>query len=864
MLSKPKYMLPGNLSQGAPILEPDENGDYKFSFALDGDEIIKESSITIYSLQGDKLTDGNIALDLSDLQFELISSNIQDLDGNNLKIGLRMRIYGEKGTQEDEYFPYEKVIDFTPFENASLINHTEITLSFENYFKGIEKNNFLAESTYEEIKKDNSDSKIIPAYEPQAAILPILITKSGGDVSFDGDFMILGPLKYFNNFSGTIPCLIERREDLKWYLKFETTEIDLFYSFSIKEFEGFNEDFKKQDVPYFPFGIYEVNPSVIEFLGTTDVIEEGDHYKKYYDYLTNPTTNMAFKGVKGPRYRFYGDCGGKFYYPSLFNNFADDYVTYSDLSYVVSKDRIWTLKYPAKKRTVYFTIAMSSENKEETFKIDQNYLKEKFLPWLEVSDEYNTPFTASLNTKIKRTIGLMLRINKPFLDSKSENKIVFKGKIKTTALEDTKCYEEIKNLDTYPKDDKGRYKFFSFEVDSNKNLLNEGKEYFWTSKVKNLNDETYESDPQVFKVLKTKKECKIVNNFSNHQFGLQTNESFINNDIVEYWYEIKNKQEEIFYKSPLIKSFNTQFTQLPLYSLPGEVIKEPNELYCDYNIYFYGLTKDMQIIKVEEMIPPAINGEGLKINFTYNPFTKFLSLNWEENEFWQYYDYFTLYREDKITGKYYIVKDKIDKKLGNKEIQDKYNNLKHFRYFVIPIFTSYPFEFFRYGCTFSPWFTNQDIDKWQLILTKEKKSDIIYSVDKVYDFYYNLVSGSIGNNAETAISTNFTSMPSVQKGFSNYWSGSLSALMGVCDERGEFAQTIEQEKALEQLVLDQEHAKFLLDREGNIWQVEISAPLTIANQDGLVQADKLIDLKTITIDWVQVGNPTQIIFDFEE
>ena len=155
-------------------------------------------------------------------------------------------------------------------------------------------------------------------------------------------------------------------------------------------------------------------------------------------------------------------------------------------------------------------------------------------------------------------------------------------------------------------------------------------------------------------------------------------------------------------------------------------------------------------------------------------------------------------------------------------------------------------------------------DKWRLFLTKEKKSDIIYSVDKVYDFYYNLVSGSIGNNAETTLNTNFTSMPSVQKGFSNYWSGSLSALMGICDEQGEFAQTIEQEKALEQLVLDQEHDKFLLDREGNIWQVEVSAPLTIDNQDGLIQIDKLIDLKTITINWVQVGSPTQIIFDFEE
>lgn len=866
MLSKPKYMLPGNLSQGAPILEPDENGKYNFSFALDGDEIIKEPSITIYSLQGDELSDKGISLDLDDLQFDLISSNLQDKDGNNFIIKLNMRIYGDKEKGEDgeyQYIPYERTINFTPLENVALINHTEITLSFENYFKGISKEDFFIDTEYRKIEKSSYTNTFVEAYEPQAAILPILITKSGIDTSYDGDFMVFGPLKYFTNFSGTIPCLIELREDSKWYLKFKVTEIELSYSFSVKDFEDFNENFKNpQDTKYFPAGIYEVNPSVIDSLGTTGLIEDGDHYKQYYNFLTNPTTNLAFKGKKKSNYRYYFDYGGNFYYPSLFNNFRDNYLTYKDLSYAISKDKIYTLKDPQKVRRVSLTLAMSSENKEETFKIEKQYVDTKYLVALDTADFYSTPLTASTSPKIKNTIGIMLRINKPFLTSDSNNKITFKGEIKTTALEDTKCYEELQNVTYYPKNENGKYNFFTFSIDVS-NLLSENKDYFWVGRVKNLKNETYDSDPQIFKIVNTKKEYEIFENIGENQFGVKTDNSFIDYDIVEYQYEIKNKKGIVYYKSPLIKSSNMQFAQLPL---PPSVQDDDSR----YSLYFTALNKDMRIIQLTKELTLSVLNPVFDADYNYNILTKEINIQLEKNgwETQNYIQNYTLMCCDEAKENYRIVKENISfEEIRNFSYCDIFNPYQKFYYFLVPVIKTWSTDILgdpypQHSNFF--YFENLPIDEWRLILTKEKKSDIIYSVDKVYDFYYNLVSGSIGNNAETTINTNFTNVPSVQKGFSNYWSGSLSALMGVCDEQGEFAQTIEQEKALEQLVLNQEHDKFLLDREGNIWQVEVSAPLTITNQDGLVQVDKLMDLKTITINWVQIGRPTQIIFNFEE
>ena len=851
MLSKPKYMLPGNLSQGAPILEPDENNNYNFVFALDGDEKIKDAILSIYTLQGERSVEGNFELEIEDLDYEALSYNLEYKDKDKVTININMKI--GKRNESGEYGLFSKELNFSPLEEYALESYSEMKLSFKNYFN---KDNFLVETTY----KDLQEQTEVEAYEPQAAILPILITNSGADVSRRGFFMLLGPLNFFQEFETEIPCIL-RFKDKKWYLEIEPMETILSYSFYIKDFNDFNFNFNYRDAIYFQKGIYQLNQKIIETKYDYSEYETfSDRLIQYQREINNPTTNLAFKGNKGRKYRYFWDQGGTLYQYSLFSYFSNKITSYSDISYLRFPNKLSTIKFDGKYLSNDFRIEMSSEDKNESFKIDKEDLKDKFLPLLESADEMNTPF-AGANSAFddidNDAIYLMLKVNKPFLSNKESSKLKFIGKIKTSAFESIKCYEEIKKIDDYPKNEKGKFNFFNFTFSDEKvkKIFAFQKEYFWIIKTKDFNDNIYESDPQVFKFFNKAKSYQFFTDVVKNIYGVKENDSFVDYDIIEYQYEIKDDKNIIYYKSPLIKSSNMQFTQLPIYSLPSK----------NYKIYFTATNKNMQTIKLNSILPESKH-EGLKLNYNYNSVEKKLNFSFASDEFKKYIKSYILYRYDIKNDKYFIVKDGLTQKDGAIEIIDEFNSSEKFQYFISVIWDKYylpGFEPQYEHSNFSSVFIN-DEKKWRLILTKEKKSDIIYSVDKVYDFYYNLVSGSIGNNAETTINTNFTNMPSVQKGFSNYWSGSLSALMGVCDERGEFAQTIEQEKALEQLVLDQEHDKFLLDREGNVWQVEVSAPLTIANQDGLVQVDKLIDLKTITINWVQVGSPTQIIFDFEE
>ena len=847
MLSKPKYMLPGNLSQGAPILEPDKNGDYNFSFALDGDEEIKEASMSIYTLSGERIANENLSVELKELDYEPISYRLQEKNSDCLEVIVKLKIGKRVGK---EYVTYEEPIEFSPLDDIARENYTQMIISFDNYFNGI-KDGFLQESEY----YDNFKGEYIEAYEPQAGVLPIVVSKSGSDMDKNGDFMILGPLKFFDKFEAEIFCTIKYDEDKeKWKIVIEPTEVELKYCFYLSDFNNFNTEFvNKKDEQYFPFGIYEVN----KFIGN-------DYEKKYPDSMDNPTTNLSFYGYKKIGYRWYSLTGGKFFENSSFKNFPEFYDTFSNYSQNLSvfdyEKRITCSQYPQKFQKANFEISMSTEDKETNFKINTDHLTSKFRPPLEDAGftdyrDMGTPLFPSKDNYIL----LMLRVNKSFFNSNSDRKIKLFGNVKTKELESTKFYDAIQTIEAYPKNSNGEYNFLNFKISKEKGekLFVDKKEYFWKVRAKNKEDKTYESDDQIFKILKpVEKKYEFFQDVVKNIYGVKTNGSFENKDILEYSYEIKDKENRVFYKSPLIKNSNLQFNDLPLYALPEN---------SNYEIYVNAIDVNMKTIKKNSSFPKS-KYEGLELNYNYDSLNQKLSFSFASDDLKEYIKSYILYRYDIKNGKYFIVKDGLTQKDGIIEVIDKFNSSEKFQYFISVIWDKYylsEYEPQYEHSNFSPIFIN-DEKKWRLILTKEKKSDIIYSVDKVYDFYYNLVSGSIGNNAETTINTNFTSMPSVQKGFSNYWSGSLSALMGIQDEHGAFAQTIEQEKALEQLVLDQEHEKFLLDREGNIWQVEISAPLTIANQDGLVQGDKLIDLKTITIDWVQSGTPTQIVFDFEE
>lgn len=148
-------------------------------------------------------------------------------------------------------------------------------------------------------------------------------------------------------------------------------------------------------------------------------------------------------------------------------------------------------------------------------------------------------------------------------------------------------------------------------------------------------------------------------------------------------------------------------------------------------------------------------------------------------------------------------------------------------------------------------------DRWTLVTAdKDPEDEKVYHVDKVFTFEMNLSSGSMTNGTNITTSKNFTEFPVIQKDKSNFYSGSLTALMGVRkwgSTAEDFEQTPHMLEELRQLSTNYQ-PKFLKDRGGHLWQVEINGAIQVDNTDNLAA----IDLKTMTVPWVQIGEADDI------
>jgi hypothetical protein len=119
----------------------------------------------------------------------------------------------------------------------------------------------------------------------------------------------------------------------------------------------------------------------------------------------------------------------------------------------------------------------------------------------------------------------------------------------------------------------------------------------------------------------------------------------------------------------------------------------------------------------------------------------------------------------------------------------------------------------------------------------------------MFKFELNLEIGDMTNNAQVTIVQNFTKYPTVQYGASNYWSGSLSSLCGfVSANSAEYVQNTNMVNELKSISSDTRR-KFLKDIAGNLWEVDISAPLNISTKSTSTQ-----ELYTAKVSWVEVGD----------
>ena len=156
------------------------------------------------------------------------------------------------------------------------------------------------------------------------------------------------------------------------------------------------------------------------------------------------------------------------------------------------------------------------------------------------------------------------------------------------------------------------------------------------------------------------------------------------------------------------------------------------------------------------------------------------------------------------------------------------------------------------GSVLTPFKTKQlaiDSSCWSLLIVDETEEDNVFYLDKMFNFEFNLQIDDMSNNAQFSVTQNFTKYPTIQRGNSNYWSGSLSALCGfLSSDDVDYIQTVNMINELKSITSDTRR-KFLKDTDGNLWEVDISAPLNISTE-----RVSLRQLKTLKFSWVEVGD----------
>lgn len=156
------------------------------------------------------------------------------------------------------------------------------------------------------------------------------------------------------------------------------------------------------------------------------------------------------------------------------------------------------------------------------------------------------------------------------------------------------------------------------------------------------------------------------------------------------------------------------------------------------------------------------------------------------------------------------------------------------------------------GTQLSPIVTKQlaiDAPYWSLLIVDETDEENVFYLDKMFKFELNLQVDDMTNNAQVSVSQNFTKYPTLQYGASNYWSGSLSSLCGfIASNCTDYVQNVNMIEELKSISSDTRR-KFLKDISGNLWEVNVSAPISVSIENMSLQ-----DVKTWKFSWVEVGD----------
>lgn len=143
---------------------------------------------------------------------------------------------------------------------------------------------------------------------------------------------------------------------------------------------------------------------------------------------------------------------------------------------------------------------------------------------------------------------------------------------------------------------------------------------------------------------------------------------------------------------------------------------------------------------------------------------------------------------------------------------------------------------------------------WILLLCREEKENE-FAVEESFLFQLNTNSGQMNNNADVSVFKTYGQYPRVIKGQSNYLSGQLSSLVGYMGETDGELQYIEKLSMIERLrnLNTDQRRKFLKDKKGHVWEVELTAPSTFEYMENVPSQPV-----TGGISWTEVASTKDI------
>lgn len=187
-----------------------------------------------------------------------------------------------------------------------------------------------------------------------------------------------------------------------------------------------------------------------------------------------------------------------------------------------------------------------------------------------------------------------------------------------------------------------------------------------------------------------------------------------------------------------------------------------------------------------------------------------------------------------------------------KTLSYTYNNLvdytarnnENIAYYVFPVFGN------KIGAAVMSNMISPNWWNWDLIIC-DKISENIYKQAKTYKFDLDVSSGMLTNNTKFNALDNFTRYAKIQNSNANYWSGTLTALLGNCADK--YVDTVAQMDEIRNLATDSRD-KFLKDRKGNFWKVRLNSPVSESMMDEYVE-----QAVSVSLGWAEVGDASDSV-----